>query len=79
MIEIISLWIIAHFCSIGEPITDWYQYVIEREGKLGAVVDTMRLTTSHGIVWIYEWDSGVVFVTNPNEYHGQCARKTDGP
>lgn len=78
MIETIVLGLIAHFCSIGQPIDNWYQYVADHNYDLGRVVDTMRMTTNHGPVWVYEWQTGVIFVTNPGNEHGQCARKTDG-
>ena len=78
MLEQLFAALILHFCSVGQPIDNWYQYTADRDYDLGRVVDTMRMTTDHGPVWVYEFETGVLFVTNPGNEHGQCARKTDG-
>lgn len=78
MIADIAASLIALFCAYGQPIDNWTDFVVSRNYQVGPMRDTMRLTTDHGVVWIYEWESNVIFVTNPDSNHGYCARKPNG-
>jgi hypothetical protein len=78
MLEQVAIALIAVLCEYGQPVGNWTDYVVSLNYDLGPIRDTMRLTTDHGVVWIYEWESNVIFVTNPDDQHGYCARKPDG-
>lgn len=67
--------LIAAFCSMGQPIDNFYGYAASHNHNFGEVVGSIRFASGHGIVNVWEWDSGVLFVSNAFDNHGQCARK----